>query len=439
MLFSAILSLSIFSGLVFLFWKLAARDLSFRHLFWPALAFKILCGIIIGLAYQGKYDTFLYQKAAESLTAFGFNDFTGYLNLIFFSKLPEPGIIQLGKIKTYSNSFFFIKPLSLLNFITGSNYFLNSLFFTLFCFAGCWYFVRTVHKFFPGSTFPAVLAFLFFPSVVFWTSGILKESVLLGSLCFFWGAALNLLYGHGNRKHFWLLLLLFSGYILWKIKFFLAALVFCLTAAWFVLRWLQQKFPFFRKPSRLGLILPVVLLPLAAFIQQWSESFDIQFFFRRLVSNYNTLQKLSTGRPVIRLENFEPTFFSALANVPEAVLSVFYRPFFWEGNNLLYRLAGIENLVLLVLSLGIFSVFYKGRPKQIPGFYFVLLVYIFIMATIFGLSTPNLGSLNRYRSAILPFFIFLLLQLPVWKNMLIRFNRLFFRQAANVANRMRKP
>ena len=439
MLFSAILSLSIFSGLVYLFWKLAARDLSFRHLFWPALAFKVLCGIIIGLAYQGKYDTFLYQKAAESLTVFGKKDFTGYLNLVFFNKLPDPGIIQLGKIKTYSNSFFFIKPLSLLNFISGSNYFLNSLFFSFFGFAGCWYFVRAVHKAFPGSTFPVILAFLFFPSVVFWTSGILKESVLLGSLGFFWGTVLNLLYRPANQKKSGLLLLFFSGYIMWRIKFFLAALVFCLTAAWLVLRWLQQKFVFFRKPARLGLILPVVLLPLAAFIQQWSESFDIQFFFRRLVWNYNKLQGLSPGRPVITLENFEPTFLSVLANLPEAVWSVFYRPYIWEGHNLLYRMAGIENLVLLVLSIGIFSVYKKSHKKQVPGFYLVLLVYIFIMAAIFGLSTPNLGSLNRYRTAILPFIIFLLLQLPLWENMMFRFSRLLLRQAPDVANRPIKP
>lgn len=421
MLFPLLLSLSLFSGLMYFVWKQLASDLAYRNLFWPALLLKILSGCLIGVLYAKGGDTMLYQQKAALLTNFAKEDFRAYLRLLFFNEVPPAEMLPLGKIKTYSNSFFFLKPISLLNFITGSNYYLNSLFLSLFSFAGAWFFVRVVARVFPGGTKAAIISFLFVPSVVFWASGMLKESLLFGSLCFFWGSVLQLVYQpqirFGLQK---ILLLLVSGYVLWKIKFFLAALVFCLTGAWVILRWLQQRFSFFRTGIRIWLVLPVILFVLAAFIMNWSESFELQHFFDRLVWNYQKLQSKSPGRPVITLQQFEPNAFSVISNIPIAILNVVYRPFFWEGNNFFYRLAGLENLALLSLTFGLGSLFKKENHGKLPGFYLVLLAYILFMAAVFGLSTPNFGSLNRYRIAILPFLIYLLLQLPFWQNLLAR-------------------
>lgn len=39
-----------------------------------------------------------------------------------------------------------------------------------------------------------------------------------------------------------------------------------------------------------------------------------------------------------------------------------------------------------------------------------LLFYCLALAVLLGLSTPNLGTLNRYRAALLPFVLWLALQ-----------------------------
>ena len=409
--------------LICLLWHRTVRTTRYNYIFWPSLGLKLLCGIVLGIIYTENYDTYYYQQAADMLSDLALSDFRAYAKLMLFNKLPEASV-SMPWFPTYSNSFFFIKPLSLLNFLTGRQYFLNSLFFSFFSFAGCWYFVKAANRAYTQKLPALVLSFRIFPSVVFWSSGILKESILLGSLCFFWATILHVVYRTNSGKVLPnLLLLIVAAYILWKIKFFVAALVFCLTGAWVGLKWLQHRYAFFRSGYPMLLALSGLATLLAIFISKWHESFQLEVLLRRLNHDYRVLQELSAGKPVIQLSHFEPTISSVLSNIPEALAGVFFRPFIWEGTGIFYRVAGLENLVLLVLFAGSMPMLWHLKRKQLPGFYGVLLVYILVLAIISGLSTPNLGTLNRYRVAFLPFLVFLLLQTPSWSRLLARLSR----------------
>ena len=55
--------------------------------------------------------------------------------------------------------------------------------------------------------------------------------------------------------------------------------------------------------------------------------------------------------------------------------------------------------------------FARRRPGYLPfAFVVVLVLYCLALAALLGLSTPNLGTLNRYRAVLLPYLVFLLLQ-----------------------------
>jgi len=426
--FSILLSSGVLAGIIFLFWRNLGQDSTLKVFFWPALLLKLLCGILVGLMYAENFDTHIYQKMASRLTDFGFQNPAVYLRLVFLNDYSYTAIVSGIQYKTYSNSFFFAKLLSLLNFLTGRQYYLNSLFLSVFSFAGCWYFVVRLAYYFPNSQKAAVIAFLFFPSVVFWNSGVLKESILMGSLCFFWGSSLNLLYNSGKRNWFSGLLLLLSAYWLWKIKFFVAALVFCLTGTWLGFVWLEKKFVFFRQGFARWLILPLLVGFLAIIMKQWHEEFELDIFFRRLVWNYKELQSLSPGRPTIHFSGFEPNLYSVLSNIPEALFSCLFRPFPWEGNNYFYFIAGLENLVIFILFACAILGLFRGSNLKMNGFYLVLLIFCLVVAVTFAMATPNLGSLNRYRTTFLPFLIFLFLQTPFWQTFLNRFSFPFLKQ-----------
>ena len=72
---------------------------------------------------------------------------------------------------------------------------------------------------------------------------------------------------------------------------------------------------------------------------------------------------------------------------------------------------GLENLALL-LVLGVAGVAVgRGRGGHLPfALVLALLVYCLALALLMGLSTPNLGTLNRYRAALLPPLLLLALQ-----------------------------
>jgi len=53
----------------------------------------------------------------------------------------------------------------------------------------------------------------------------------------------------------------------------------------------------------------------------------------------------------------------------------------------------------------------RGRPGRLPAaLVLALLLYCVVLAGLIGLSTPNLGTLLRYRTIFWPWLLWLLLQ-----------------------------
>ena len=52
----------------------------------------------------------------------------------------------------------------------------------------------------------------------------------------------------------------------------------------------------------------------------------------------------------------------------------------------------------------------RGGPISATQLVVALSIFCFILAALMGLTTPNLGTLSRNRSGLLPFFLLLLLQ-----------------------------
>jgi hypothetical protein len=72
-------------------------------------------------------------------------------------------------------------------------------------------------------------------------------------------------------------------------------------------------------------------------------------------------------------------------------------------------LAGAENLIIMLLFLRAVITIIRDYPVSFPVEVVLMILYILILAGIIGLSTPNIGSLSRYRVVFLPFLLFLLL------------------------------
>ena len=398
------------SGLAFLCWRWLRTQLRAPKLgrwLLPLLALKLLAW---GAAsWRPTSDTHHMQQFSSTMTLQLWEKPGAWLQAMLgneFHYSKKLYLIYHG----HSNTFFTAKLLSVLNLASASNGWLNGLYLSLFCFIACWTLVRTLAEVFPETPAGAALVgFLAWPMVVYWSAGITKESLVLGSAAGLVAMVVQWLYGHRRLSLGSIIGFGILAVLQFKMRYFFAALLFAALGGLTVLRVLQQL----GGGQRRWVL--VVVFAAAVGTGAWVGSevsvvFQLNRITLQLLRNYNQLSRESEGRPRIVFSEFRPTTESAVRNAPQAAWEALSRPWFWEGG-LQYRAAGAENLLLLaVLAVAVVATV-RGQPGRLP--FAVVLVFVFYclaLAVLLGLSTPNLGTLNRYRAALLPFVLWLALQ-----------------------------
>lgn len=102
-----------------------------------------------------------------------------------------------------------------------------------------------------------------------------------------------------------------------------------------------------------------------------------------------------------------------LASWPSAVVLTLYRPFIWEARNLLQLLAALENLGLLILSGR--AIVLMVRSKAVAAhvvrqpMFLACVIFVLLFSLGIGASTPNVGSISRYRIPLIPFMFGILI------------------------------
>jgi len=317
----------------------------------------------------------------------------------------------------WSNTLVVIKLVGLLNFASLGSAALNACYLSLFSFLGCWVLVRMLARLFPAAPVGAGgVALLLWPSVVWWGSGVTKEALLLGSGTALTALILNKLYGSlpvgwHARLGSWLLL----GLLAWlhvRLRYFFALpLLGCLLAlagstlatrrGWLRVGWRWQLLALLGGLAVAGLLVGAV----------GGEPVSKKFVTSQLWQNYSHGLATSVGRPHLEYPALLPTLGSMAEHFPLAVFQVLVRPWLGESAAPLYVLAGLENLLLLGLLLRAAWNVLRGRPGRLPaGLALALLLYCLVLAGLIGLSTPNLGTLHRYRALMLPWLLWLSLQ-----------------------------
>ena len=311
----------------------------------------------------------------------------------------------------FSNTFFLMKLLSGCNLASLGNALLNGCYLSVFNFIGCWELVRQLcRRWSVGAARAGAVAFLAWPSVMYWTSGLTKESLLVGSGALLLALVIYLAYGPRFHRGRATLGLVASGLLHFKMRYFFAVVLFGPLAGLALTRALQQL-----GIARSRLAQAAVLLALLTaggwVASQVSPAFRANKFTSQLQRNYSDLLKTSRNRPHLEYPNLRPTMGSVVRHALPAVLNTLARPWPWEGRSVLYAVAGLENLLLLAVAALAIVAALRGRAGPLPfGLVLALLLYCLILAALLGLTTPNLGTLNRYRVTFLPFLLLLLLQ-----------------------------
>jgi len=402
-----------------------------RRYFFPALTVRILAAVAVGFLYQFYYDggdTFAYHTHGsrplwEAMMESPGNGF----RLLFLNGEYGPGIWKTANKVWYWNdpqSFFVIRIAAIFDLLTFSSYSATAVLFAVIAFAGGWMFFQAFYKLYPDLHRWIAIAVLFIPTVVFWGSGIFKDTITLSAL----GAAtycFHRIFIERKPGFLSVLLLLLSFWVIFSIKKYI---LLCFLPA--VLLWLVAT-----NLSRISsMMLRMVIAPLTGIVALSLAYYavlkvgedDPRYNISRLAQTakitaydirYGWGARTGEGSGYT-LGELDGSWQSMLSLAPAAINISLFRPYLWEIKNPLMLLSALESLVFLMLTI---HVIWRVRGKfftclQKPDIVFCL-VFALIFAFAVGVSTFNFGTLSRYKIPMMPYYLLALGMIPAyWKS-----------------------
>ena len=370
-----------------------------------ALFLKIAAGIVLGLIYKYHYkggDTFIYYQEGATIATY-FMDHPGRFFQLFFRTLEIPELKSILVFVDQPRALLFSKIVSVFYLFSGGNYWIIGAFLSLINFFCLHFLVSELNKKFMGVKKASVFAFYFLPTFVFWTSGLLKESLAIGALAVAVAIVIRLIrkQKYGNFPY-WIALFI-STMLLWELKYFYAAiaipmligiLLFDVLTKWKKVHPIFILFVFF-----VGILI----------VSNFHYNLDYSRVLTVIYENHQ-LGLQSSQEDVIHYYNFDGSLYGFLLNMPLAFISGLFRPFIFEVSNPLQILVALENLIIFILLI---VAIWKSRHQIFIKNLFVIatLIYVFSLAVLLAFATPNFGTLSRYKVGYWPFFVLLVIVL----------------------------
>ncbi len=123
-------------------------------------------------------------------------------------------------------------------------------------------------------------------------------------------------------------------------------------------------------------------------------------------TKYKILNDFPRAGSLMESEYLQPTVKSFLMQSPRALFRALFRPLPWELKNPMNLLPAFENVILILLLFLV--LFFRGKISS-PAIFGFCLTFSLLLLLVMGLITPVLGALVRYRIAAQPFLFLALL------------------------------
>ena len=301
----------------------------------------------------------------------------------------------------YGNNRLIIRVNMLLNLFSFGSYAVHAIVFSFLSFLGLFWIFRFFSHQFNGHKWLFFLSVFAFPSIVFWSSGILKESLIF----FFLGLILNCgIYALKGRKPIARTIVVGLAFLLLFQTRAIIAVILIPLALGFI--WNKLKI-------QRRVFLPYFIMLFIAF-SALTESKRIagKDFYELLVEKRMAFEELSTTNTTqsgIAAINYTADGYSILKSTPIALINSIFRPTPWEANGLLMRIASVENVLLFFML--ILLIIYPIPIVKNKNILWFALLFALANLLVVGLTTPILGAISRYRIIGLLFFLVTYIQL----------------------------
>jgi len=317
-----------------------------------------------------------------------------------------------GYFRSEAN-FMIIRLVVIFSFITAGSYAAICLIFAFIAFTGIWKLYVFFYNQYPHLHKQFAIAILFYPSLVFWSSGIFKDPICVGALGWFTYALAEVLIRRRKIMRNFVLAVLF-GYLLATIKIYILISYVPFFTLFILLKNLQRiKSNFFKY-----ILTPVFLFFCVLGFTQILNSYNDELGGYAVQGLTSSVEKLNDAYESMDGDasaesnfslgvDFDGTPQGFLKLAPAAVFATFFRPLPWETHKVSQLLACLESLALFLFTIYIFL---KAGPFRFLRDILAdpMISYCFLFSILFavfiGASTLNFGSLVRYKIPCLPFY-----------------------------------
>lgn len=392
-----------------------------RRYFFPALTVRIIGALAVGFIYQFYYgggDTFNFHThgSRHVWEAFMDSPLTGF-KLIFSSGKYDGDVFKYAsQIPFYRDpsSYTIIKISSIFDLITFSSYSATAVLFGSVSFIGLWFLFKAFYVQYPELHKQLAFACFFIPSVFFWGSGLLKDTITLSALGLMIYSAYYLFVLRINKTITFICLGV-SIYILYVVKIYILLILLPTLIIWIFLLRLSHM----RRLATKIILTPIVIsiaISLAGLSLVKASEDNPKYALDKLAKTVKVTAydiRFWSGKDAgsgYALGELDGTFASVLKLGPSAINVTLFRPYLWETKNPLMLISSIESFFLLVLVL---VTMIKGRLRVFSTFLDPTILFCLLFSLVFafavGVSTFNFGTLSRYKIPMLPIFLIALI------------------------------
>jgi hypothetical protein len=324
----------------------------------------------------------------------------------FLSSSEWEGYLYL--MKYGSNEVFFIKVASIINLFGLNSFVCTSLIMGYLAFLGSWRLFIVFYDMYPHLSKPLAIATLFIPSVVFWSAGIMKDTLTFMGICWL---TYNVYFGIIQRQR------MISNIVMGLIMFTLIAqlkgyiiLSYIPAAGYWVMNKYKEKInsPVLRFVTGPFFIAAAVLLSgfLLSRVGDALGKYSIDKL-EQTAQGYQSWHQETGGASYTIAGAGDFSITGLLKIFPQGIIVTLFRPFLWEARTLFNLLASIEGLIFLYFTV---NVLWRTRIVELPKAFALdsnvafCFIFALILAFAVGITSFNFGALVRYKIPVLPFY-----------------------------------
>jgi hypothetical protein len=308
------------------------------------------------------------------------------------------------------NNYLVTKISCFFSFFSMGTYVTTNMFFGMIAYTGAWRLFRFFYDQYPDLHKKFAIAILYFPTVIFWSAGVLKDSICVAALGWLTYALYESLFKKRNVPVN-TIIAIGAGYTLLILK----AYILVSYLPFFILYLFLKNVSLIKnKFLQLAVVVGLAFLSINIFSQVMSTittsvgeyaTEDVAGSVSKYQAAYAGVESRSSYSLGVE---FDGSISSLLKLAPMAITVTLFRPFLWEASSAAALLSSVESLLVMYLTITVlimygFRGFFSAISKEPTVLYCLLFSVLF--ALFVGATTGNFGSLVRYKIPCMPFYV----------------------------------